>query len=482
MATLERQVLKSASKAFDMLMLIASFALATLPHLVRSGQAVFTQFLEVRIKLQNVVVFSVLLWIWYIIFVSFGLYASKRLSSRRAEAIDIVKATSLAALVLAAASYILHFRMVTPGFLLLFWGFSTFFTVSGRIVVRTYLRRLRVRGHNLRNMLIIGSNRRALEFAKAIESNPQLGYRIIGFADNEWSGADELKRLGWPLVSNLQDLPAFLRRSVVDEVAIAVPLRSFHNHASEIAALCDQQGIILRVLSDLFNLKSMRAQVEDLDDSHLIPRHGGIEDGWPLIIKRTLDFSLSLALLIALAPVLLVTAILIKLTSRGPVFFVQKRVGLNKRKFAIYKFRTMVVNAEHKLQELEHLNEVSGPVFKIKNDPRLTPIGKFLRKTSIDELPQLLNVLSGDMSLVGPRPLQLRDYELFTDAAEDWQRCRFSVRPGITCLWQVNGRSSLPFHQWMELDLQYVRNWSLWLDLQILARTIPAVLRGSGAA
>jgi len=482
MAATERQVLKSATKAFDMLVLVVSFGLATLPHLARSGPVVFTQFLEMRIKLQNVVVFCGLLWIWYLIFVSLRLYGSKRLSSRRAEAFDVVKATFLAALVLGVPSYMLHFRMVTPGFLLLFWGFSTFVAVSTRIAIRTYLRRLRIRGKNLRNMLIIGCNQRAIEFAKTIESKPELGYRVIGFADDEWAGAEELKRLGRPLVSNLQDLPMFLRRNVVDEVAIAVPLRSFHNHASDIAAMCDQQGIILRVLSDLFNLKRTRASVGDFEDSHLIPSHGGIEDGWPMVIKRALDFFLSLALLIALAPLLLVTAVLIKLTSRGPVFFVQKRVGLNKRKFAIYKFRTMVVNAEEKLRELEHLNEVSGPVFKIKNDPRLTPIGKFLRKTSIDELPQLFNVLSGDMSLVGPRPLQLRDYELFTDAGEDWQRCRFSVRPGITCLWQVNGRSSLPFHQWMELDLQYVRNWSLWLDLQILARTIPAVLRGSGAA
>jgi len=200
------------------------------------------------------------------------------------------------------------------------------------------------------------------------------------------------------------------------------------------------------------------------------------------VIKRVLDFSLSLMLLIAIAPLLLLTAILIKLTSSGPVFFVQRRIGLNKRTFDIYKFRTMGVDAELKLREIEHLNEVSGPVFKIKNDPRITPLGKFLRKTSIDELPQLFNVLRGDMSLVGPRPLQLRDYELFTESGEDWQRCRFSVRPGITCLWQVNGRNSLPFQQWMELDLQYVRNWSLWLDLQILAKTVPAVLRGSGAA
>jgi lipopolysaccharide/colanic/teichoic acid biosynthesis glycosyltransferase len=176
------------------------------------------------------------------------------------------------------------------------------------------------------------------------------------------------------------------------------------------------------------------------------------------------------------------TAILIKLTSPGPVLFVQKRIGLNKRVFEILKFRTMVMDAENKLAQLEHLNEVSGPVFKIKHDPRLTLLGKFLRKTSIDELPQFFNVLKGDMSLVGPRPWQLRDYELFTQGSPDWQRCRFSVRPGITCLWQVNGRNSIPFEKWMELDLQYVRKWSLWLDLQILAKTIPAVLKGSGAA
>jgi lipopolysaccharide/colanic/teichoic acid biosynthesis glycosyltransferase len=158
---------------------------------------------------------------------------------------------------------------------------------------------------------------------------------------------------------------------------------------------------------------------------------------------------------------------------------VQKRVGLNKRRFPIYKFRTMVANAEEKIRELEHLNKVSGPVFKIDNDPRITPIGKLLRKTSVDELPQLLNVLKGDMSIVGPRPLPVRDYEGFN---EDWHRRRFSVRPGITCLWQIAGRSSIPFEKWMELDMQYIDKWSLWLDLRIVLRTIPAVIRGTGAA
>jgi exopolysaccharide biosynthesis polyprenyl glycosylphosphotransferase len=331
-------------------------------------------------------------------------------------------------------------------------------------------------------MLIVGSNRRAIDFAQTIRSQPELGYRILGFADDEWLGISEVRSSGWMLVSNLTQLHTFVRRSVVDEVVIALPLRSFHDFASDIAAMCEQQGIILRVLSDLFNVKHRQPIAEEFEGSSLITHYNSVEEGWPIVIKRGLDFVLSLLLLVALAPLLLLTALLIKLTSPGPVFFVQKRIGLNKRIFNIFKFRTMVMNAEEKLVEIEHLNEVSGPVFKIKNDPRLTSVGKVLRKTSIDELPQLFNVLSGDMSLVGPRPLQLRDYELFTGDGEDWQRCRFSVRPGITCLWQVNGRSSLPFHKWMELDLQYVRNWSLWLDLQILAKTIPAVLRGSGAA
>jgi len=202
-------------------------------------------------------------------------------------------------------------------------------------------------------------------------------------------------------------------------------------------------------------------------------------EGWPVLIKRILDITVSSILLAICAPLLILTAILIRLTSPGPILFTQNRLGFNKRRFKIYKFRTMVADAEQKIRQIEHLNEASGPVFKIKNDPRITPIGKFLRKTSIDELPQLFNVLKGDMSLVGPRPLPVRDYEGFD---KDWQRRRFSVRPGITCLWQINGRSSIPFEKWMQLDLQYIDGWSLWLDFEILLKTIPAVLKGSGAA
>ena len=218
--------------------------------------------------------------------------------------------------------------------------------------------------------------------------------------------------------------------------------------------------------------------IEEIDGRQVEATSAGTRDGLSVVFKRLFDICFSAALLVILSPLLCIAALLIKLSSNGPVLFTQERVGLNKRRFRIYKFRTMVPDAEKMMAQLETLNEVSGPVFKIKHDPRTIPIGNWLRKTSIDELPQLFNVLKGDMSLVGPRPLPLRDYQGF---GEDWQRRRFCVRPGITCLWQVQGRSSIGFDQWMKLDMQYLDEWSLWLDLKILAQTIPAVFKGSGA-
>jgi exopolysaccharide biosynthesis polyprenyl glycosylphosphotransferase len=338
---------------------------------------------------------------------------------------------------------------------------------------------IRRHGRNLRYILVLGTNRRAVTFARKIEGQPELGYRMLGFVDNEWAGRKDHTGINDKICCDLNGLAQYLRCNVVDEVAIYLPLHSFYRHVAEVAALCELHGIIMRVDSDIFNLQLARPHAETFDGDPIITVYPGRLDGWPLLAKRALDFVTSLVLLIVLAPFLALVAVLIKATSPGRIFFAQERVGLNKRTFWIYKFRTMVVNAEDMLPALEQHNEVSGPVFKITNDPRMTPIGKLLRRTSIDELPQLVNVLKGDMSLVGPRPLPLRDYEGFS---EDWQRRRFSVRPGITCLWQVNGRSSIAFKKWMELDLQYLDEWSLWLDFKILARTIPAVVRGSGAA
>src|SRR5271165_5407412 len=290
---------------------------------------------------------------------------------------------------------------------------------------------------------------------------------------------EQFTESGFRLAFHFDELAEFLRRNVVDEIAIYLPLRSFYERAAEVAQLAKHHGILVRMDTDLFGLKFAH-HFADAGDGvpHIIASSNGIDD-WQLLMKRIFDLAGSSVLLVILSPLFLIVAALIKLTSPGTVLFAQKRIGLNKRQFTMYKFRTMIPEAESIQDKLEHLNEMTGPVFKIKDDPRITTLGRILRKTSIDELPQLFNVLKGDMSLVGPRAIPVRDYQSFN---EDWHRRRFSVPPGITCLWQVYGRNSIPFEQWMVLDMQYIDRWSLWLDIKILALTIPAVFRGSGAA
>ncbi|MCX7907491.1 MAG: sugar transferase [Bacteroidetes bacterium] len=269
-----------------------------------------------------------------------------------------------------------------------------------------------------------------------------------------------------PVVGAFSDLPRLLDTLVIDEVLVGFSLE--HYEAIErLTRLCHQYGIPLRIPSRLLQTE---------EDFTLIAEP---IRGWQAALKRGIDLLGAFVGLILLLPLMLLIALLIRLTSPGaPALYVQDRVGYHKRIFRMYKFRTMVPNAEQLQQELEELNEADGPVFKIRNDPRITSIGRFLRKHSLDELPQLINVLLGDMSLVGPRPLPLRDYQRFTDPR---YKRRFAVKPGLTCLWQISGRSDLRFEEWIRLDLAYVDNWSLALDLRILLKTIPVVLLGKGA-
>jgi len=371
-----------------------------------------------------------------------------------------------------------HIVIVQPTFVLLFWVFCTSLMISSRLGARSILLNLRRHGRNTRFLLIIGTNARAMEFVRRVTTSPELGYKIVGFVDDEWEGIRSFNEAGNVRCCDFAGLAEFLRHNVVDEAAIYLPLRSYYRHSAELAAL-SEHGTAVRFDSQIFNLGPSRLSADDLDGNSEVMVFAGKGAGWPAFVKRGFDLVLSVILLALLAPVFLVVAILIRWTSPGPAFFGQTRVGLNKRQFRMYKFRTMIADAEQIQDQLLNLNEMSGPVFKIKDDPRVTPLGRVLRKTSIDELPQLFNVLKGDMSLVGPRAMSLRDYQLFD---QDWQRRRFSVKPGITCLWQVNGRNSIPFEEWMELDMQYIDKWSLWLDLKILAQTLPAVLRGTGAA
>jgi exopolysaccharide biosynthesis polyprenyl glycosylphosphotransferase len=278
-----------------------------------------------------------------------------------------------------------------------------------------------------------------------------------------------------PIMSELQSM---LATEPVDEVFISLPMDKYGHVIEAMVQLCQEQGIVVRVQPDLSLRTFVKPYIGEFNGVPFVTVRSVPRDGWPLFIKRLIDVVGGAALLVGLAPLLALAALLIKIDSPGPILFRQERIGLNKRRFQLLKFRTMVVGADQQQHGMEQLNEANGPVFKIKDDPRITRLGKFLRRYSIDELPQLFNVLNGDMSLVGPRPLPVRDVERIN---VQWHKRRFSVKPGITCLWQVNGRSDVSFDHWVQLDLEYIDKWCLGLDIKILIKTVPVVLRGSGA-
>jgi exopolysaccharide biosynthesis polyprenyl glycosylphosphotransferase len=470
--------MKHVAKIFDLCVLVCSFVFASIAYSLPNGLTL-TRLMGLRITLGNCLLFALLLIAWHNFFVLCGLYVSKRMATRRSEVLEVCKATLLASTFLILSAKIFHIGIVTAPFVLVFWLFSAGTMIFGRLAAHSVLMALRRRGKNGRFLLIVGTNERAIDFARQITEHPEIGYKIVGFVDDDWSGIQQFEETGYTRCCNFAGLAEFLRHNVVDETAMYLPLRSYYEHAALLVSQCNQHGIVIRFDLNVFNLRGSNSRLRDLDYNSQVSDVPGSCEAWPAVAKRAIDCVLSVLLLIALAPIFLIVTVLVKLTSPGPVLFRQSRVGLNKRQFSIYKFRTMIADAEQVQDHLLSMNEMTGPAFKIQNDPRTTPLGRVLRKTSIDELPQLINVLKGEMSLVGPRAMSLRDYRLFH---QDWHRRRFSVKPGITCLWQVNGRSSIPFEKWMELDIQYIDQWSLWLDLKILVRTVPAVLRGTGAA
>ncbi|MEW6411216.1 MAG: sugar transferase [Candidatus Zixiibacteriota bacterium] len=380
----------------------------------------------------------------------------------------------------AAACFLLRWPVSVTGF-----GIFVAVNAAGQLVV-SHLSRLvsarlsRVDGEKLsqiccRRIIIVGTGALARKTADEILDSPETDTSVAGFLDFNRKGLWRYRDI--PLIGHPRETGVIIANCQVDAIVIAVEPEDLPQTRS-VFEVAETMGVAVCFVPEVFESKVTRVRTESIGRRSLLVYRAVPENEILLSVKSLVDRIGALCGLIVISPVLFLTALAIKLDSRGPVFFKQTRSGLNGKPFKLYKFRTMCQGADRKKNELAALNEMSGPVFKIRNDPRVTRVGRLLRKTSLDELPQLINVLKGEMSLVGPRP------PLPTEVAEyaPWQHRKLSVKPGVTCTWQVSGRNNIDFEDWMRLDLEYIDNWSLWEDTKIIAKTIPAVIKGSGAS
>jgi exopolysaccharide biosynthesis polyprenyl glycosylphosphotransferase len=460
----------SAWKIVDLMIFSGLFAGLLLHPFFRQGVAV----LDDEAMLDIAILGLVGLVIWPVLLSHFRVYESLRRQSIGGLLSRLAAANGLIALILSTTAFVLA-TPVASVFPLAFAG--AVFAAQACLQIPMYqtLHAIRRSGRNFRNVLIVGAGPRALRAQETIYEHPEWGLRITGFLDDGETGF----RPSVPVekIHKIIDLPHILRDSEVDEVLVACP-RQLLASLLPVVRECSLIGVPVTLLTDLFDseLPAPRAgSFASFGTLSFAPVH---HDPLQLAIKRTIDIVGASFGLVLSAPMIAGAAALIKLTSPGPVFFNHVRCGVNGHRFRMPKLRTMYENAEARKIELMHLNEMDGPVFKITDDPRVTPVGRILRKLSIDELPQFWCVLRGDMSLVGPRPPTPDEVVEYHGS----QRRRLSMRPGLTCLWQISGRNEIGFQEWMKLDLEYIDGWSLSRDLSILLRTIPIVLLTRGAS
>jgi exopolysaccharide biosynthesis polyprenyl glycosylphosphotransferase len=360
---------------------------------------------------------------------------------------------------------------------LLFGTVACLLLLTEKIFLRVSSRYVRAKGFNYRTVAIVGTNATALDIARSIEAHRFWGFRVLGFITRGGEDGDQLPSR-YSILGSVEDISAILDHHPVDDVIFAVSRRDL-DAMEETYLRLEERGIQVRFALNFFPHTRAKVRLEELDGLPLLALSTAPSNIVLMAAKRLMDVAVSSLLLFLGLPVVLAIAGALKITSGGQVFFRQTRCGLNGRVFTLYKFRTMVEDAEELRQDLLHLNELSGPVFKVQGDPRITGhLARFLRKFSLDELPQLWNVLRGDMSLVGPRPPIPEEVAQY----QPWQRRRLSMKPGLTCLWQISGRNQLDFNRWIQLDLEYIDSWSPLLDLKILFKTIPVVLSGRGAS
>lgn len=415
--------------------------------------------------------------IWGLLSFYFHSLRYYRFTSLKTDIFLSIKVSTVGIILVLLLQYSIKFEFFPRSFLLIFYLLSIGLLSIGRFLQRKCIEFIQKKGYNIKTILILGLNERSEKFIKTLDLHKEWGLRPVGIIVLN-SNANTNNYEGIPVLGGIRYFRSVLHKNPVDEVVFAF---SFYEYSKieRLMDICAEEGVHYLLLSDFFNREIGEIHSDRIFDIPIlyfspIPKQSSV---FYLTVKRFIDIIISLILLIILSPLLLVISIMIKITSKGPIFYRWKVVGKNKKQITSYKFRTMVQNADEMKVSLLKDNEMTGAVFKMKEDPRITKVGKFLRKYSLDELPQLWSVLKGDMSLVGPRPPLRSELPRFGH----WQRRKLSVKPGITCLWQINGRNDInDFDEWVKLDLEYIDNWSLWLDFKILIKTIPAVFKGTG--
>jgi exopolysaccharide biosynthesis polyprenyl glycosylphosphotransferase len=448
---------------------VSAFGLFIVTSVLRFGQNWIAEWQQAGID--PLLAAAVYAATWVTLLWILGLYRLRARWTARIEIQDVGRAAILLGLITFSALFTFKLPDVSRLFLLTLFLAQVVLTVTSRGIVRALLRSLRDRGYNLRYMLVVGTGKDARRFADRVERHRELGIRVIGHLATPGGAALVAGRR--PVLGSMDDIETVLQGRIVDEVAVCLPADELHL-VEPVARLCEEVGKIVRIPLDDVPVSLPGGRIEDFDGGKVLSLVYGPDRAVGLVAKRLIDVALGGAALVLLLPIFAMIGLAVLIVDGRPVIFRQTRVGLHGRPFDVVKFRTMVPDAESLLTELEEQNEIKGHAFKITDDPRLTRIGRILRATSLDELPQVWNVLLGEMSLVGPRPPLPREvagYDL-------WHRRRLSMKPGITGLWQVAARRDDDFDRWVALDLAYIDRWSIWLDLKIIVKTIPAMLQG----
>jgi len=414
--------------------------------------------------------------IWGILLYLFNTYDLLKIGILRNLFLAILKVVVVGIAAVIIILFLLHEQTISRT-LIVGFGFLNFIFLSmERLLLNYLLKRGASRGEDdVSRVMVIGTGGKAEQITRVIKDNKYWGIEVFDYLAFDPSQRKERNNKVKTLQS-VSELSGILRNNVIDYVIFAFPLKLW-KYLPELLRSCEEIGISSYIVPDFDHPPFARLNMEDFLGIPVLKLSTTPEFGGELFFKESFDRLVSCLLLIILSPLFLIISLAIKLTSPGPVLFKQERCGLNGRKFTFYKFRSMVNDAEKLQEKLYHLNETTGPIFKMHHDPRVTKVGRFLRHTTLDELPQLINVLKGEMSLVGPRP----PIPLEVEKYDTWQRRRLSMKPGMTCIWQVSGRSEILFEKWMELDLEYIDNWSLGIDFKILLKTIPALLNRRGA-